>query len=180
MKHIIILMVISILGISHTMAQSTKKTQFGIKGGLNHCIINGYETDGTKTGFVGTTIYGGFFAETSIGASTYLVNELNFSWVNDWHFIEVPVFIKQMLSSRFSAFLGPRLDFSANRFAKYKEDKSGLIGLALEGGVQYNITKRFFTEGRYSTSLTRQFKDQFFDINDGRRNNWRVGAGFRF
>ena len=161
-------------------AQKEKKTTFGIKAGYNHTVINGYETNGDKTGFIGSTIYGGFFAEKHLGPTTFLKSELLFAWVNDWHFIEIPVHIRQMLNSKVSLFIGPKLDFTANKLDKTKNDKSGFIGLSFEAGAQYNFTKRIFAEGRYSLGLSSQFKDESFDINEGKRNNLRFGVGFRF
>lgn len=161
-------------------AQKEKKTSFGIKGGLNHTVINGYETNGNKTGFTGTTVYGAFFAETHIDSTTFLAYELLFTWVNDWHFIEIPFHIKQMLNPRLGVFLGPKLDFAADKFDNSKESKSGFCGVSLETGAQFNFAKRIFAEGRYSIGLSKQFRDESFDINDGKRNNFRLGVGFRF
>ena len=180
MKKILILALAGLLFCSSLFAQKEKKSWFGIKGGFNHTVINGVETDGDKTGFVGSTLYGGLFTENHIGATTLLMNELMFSWVNDWHFIEATIHLKQMLSNRVAVFLGPKLDFAADNFDRQKQSKSGFTGISLETGAQYFFTKQIFAEGRYSIGLSRQFNDQFFDINDGRRNNLRFGIGFRF
>lgn len=181
MKKIFFLVLTSILCLFVQLsAQTAKKTRFGVKGGLNHTVINGYETNGDKTGFTGSTVYGAFFAETHIGSTTFLVNELLFSWVNDWHFIEIPVHIKQMLNPKLSVFLGPKLDFASDKFDNSKESKSDFCGISIETGAQYNFTKRIFLEGRYSIGVSKQFRDESFDINEGKRNNLRFGVGFRF
>ncbi len=161
-------------------AQKEKKTHFGIKGGFNHTVINGFETNGKKTGYVGSTIYGSLFSENKVGASTYVCAEILFSWVNDWHFIEVPVHIRQMVSKKFGISIGPKLDITADRFDQQKESRSRLFGVSAEVGTQYNFNRRLFAEARYSVGLTRQFKDEGFDINNGKRNNFRLGIGFRF
>lgn len=180
MTRILLVLVTSLNLLGQINAQTNKKSHFGIKGGLNHTVINGFETNGTKTGFTGTSVYGAFFVETQIGSTTFLVNELLFSWTNDWHFIEIPIHIKQMLNTRWSVFLGPKLDFAADKFDKTKADKSDLCGVSVEAGTQFNFSKRIFAEGRYSIGLSKQFKDESFDINDGKRNNLRFGFGFRF
>ena len=180
MKRIFFLVFTAMLLVFQVFAQKEGKTRFGIKGGFNHTVINGYETNGTKTGFVGSSIYGALFTEIHIGPTTFLGNELLFSWTNDWHFIEVPFHIKQMLNRRLGLFLGPKLDFAADKFDKSKESKSGTCGVSIEAGIQLNIIRRLFIEGRYSYGLSKQFKDEFFDINDGSRNNLRFGLGFRF
>lgn len=180
MKKIFFIAVISMLFTAQLSAQKEKKTHFGIKAGYNHTVINGYETDGDETGYIESTMYGALFAEKHLGPTTFLKAELLFSWVNDWHFIEIPLHIRQMLNSRISLFIGPKLDFAADKFDKNKESKSGTCGISLESGIQYNFFKRIFAEGRYSIGVSRQFKDESFDINEGKRNNLRFGIGFRF
>lgn len=180
MKKIFFLVLTSLCLCTQLSAQKEKKSRFGIKGGWNHTVIRGYETNGDKTGFIGGTIYGALFSEIHIGATTLLGNELLFSWTNNWHFIEVPFHIKQMLNARWAVFLGPKLDFDADKFDKNKESKSGFCGVSIETGVQFNFAKWVFAESRYSISLSKQFRDESFDINDGRRNNFRIGTGIRF
>ena len=180
MRIILLLAIAGLLCCNALYAQKEKKSWLGIKGGFNHTVINGVETNGNKTGFVGSTIYGGLFTENHIGSTTLLMNELLFSWVNDWHFIEATVHLKQMLNDQAAVFLGPKLDFAADRFSNQKQSKSGFVGISIETGAQYYFSKHFFAEGRYSIGLSRQFRDVFFDINDGRRNNLRFGLGFRF
>jgi len=154
--------------------------QFGFKAGLNHCVINGAETSGEKTGFTGTTGYGAFFSEIPIGSTTFLQNELLFTWTNDWHFIEIPLYLKQALNNKWSVLLGPKLDIVADKFDKTDGNTSDLLGVSVETGTQFSFSKRIFVEGRYSIGLSKQFKDPFFDINEGRRNNLRFGIGLRF
>lgn len=154
--------------------------QFGFKAGLNHGVINGVETTGKKTGFTGTSAYGAFFSEIPIGLTTFLQNELLFTWTNDWHFIEIPFFIKQKLSNKWSVFLGPKLDIVADKFDKTDGNTSDLFGISVETGGQFYLSKKIFVEGRYAIGLSKQFRDPFFDINDGRRNNLRFGIGLIF
>lgn len=154
--------------------------QFGFKGGLNHTTINGVETNGSKTGFTGTSAYMGFYGIIPVGKATQLQTEALFSWINDWNFIEVPVHIRQTLSKRWSAFLGPKLDIAADRFDKKDGNTSGLLGVSAETGIQFSLTKKIFFESRYSIGITRQFRDAGFDINEGRRNNFRFGVGLQF
>lgn len=108
------------------------------------------------------------------------MNELLFSWVNNRHFIEATIHLKQMLNDRTAVFPGPKLDITADRFASQKRSKSGFAGISIGTGAQYHFSKHLFAEGRYSIGLSKQFRDVFFDINDGRRNDLRFGVGFRF
>ena len=162
-------------------AQPGKNTIiFGIKGGFNHTVINGYETNGTKTGFIGSTIYGSLFGESRIAENKFLSAELTFSWVNYWNFLEVPIHFRQMLNRQISIFAGPKLDVAIDKIDKTKECTSRLLGLSAEAGVQYDFSRHLFGEVKYSVGVTGSFNDVFFDINNGRRNNFRFGAGYRF
>ena len=49
-----------------------KKISFGIKGGYNHTVINGLETNGGKTGFIGSSIDGSLFGEMRVGQNKFL------------------------------------------------------------------------------------------------------------
>ena len=153
---------------------------FGIKGGYNHTVINGYETNGAKTGFVGSTIYGSLFVEKGIAENKFLNIGLTFSWVNDWHFIEVPFHFRQMLNKQISIFAGPKLDLQADKFDKTKESTSDFLGISAIIGGQYDFSGHLFAEAEYSIGISRSFNDSVFDINNGRRNNFRIGAGYRF
>jgi len=162
-------------------AQSGKnKIIFGIKGGYNHTVINGYETNGAKTGFIGSTIYGSLFGEKGLGENKFLGAGLTFSWVNDWNFLEMPVHLRQMLNRQISIFAGPKLDVAADKFDKAKESGSRLLGISAELGAQYDFSRHLIAEVKYSIGVTRNFNDAGFDINNGRRDNFRFGAGYRF
>jgi hypothetical protein len=156
------------------------KFSFGIKGGYNHTVINGHETNGAKTGFVGGTLYGSLFVEKGIAQNKFLNAGLTFTWVNDWHFIEVPIHFRQMFNKQISMFAGPRLDLAADKFDKTKESTSKFFGLSAEIGCQYNFSGHLFAETQYSIGISKSFNDSVFDINNGKRNNFRIGAGYRF
>ena len=103
-----------------------------------------------------------------------------FSWVNDWHLVEMPFHFRHMLNKKISIFAGPKVDLAADRFDKTEESKSKLLGLSAEAGVQYDLHRHFFVEAKYSAGITKSINEAEFDINNGRRNNFRVGAGYRF
>ncbi|KAA9035941.1 porin family protein [Ginsengibacter hankyongi] len=162
-------------------AQSEKnKFIFGIKGGYNHTVINGYETNGAKTGFIGSTVFGSLFGERGISENKFLSAEFTYSWVNDWNFVEIPFHFRQMLNRQISIFAGPKLDVAADKIDKSKESTSRLLGISAEAGAQYDFSHHLFGEVKYSVGVTENFNDVFFDINNGKRDNFRIGAGYRF
>ncbi len=181
MKKVFFIIIMLLLIFLNSYAQSGKnKISFGIKGGYNHTVINGVETNGGKTGFVGSTIYGSLFGEMGIDENKFLGAELLYTWVNDWNFIEIPVHFREMVSRQISIFAGPKLDIAADRIDSTKESRSRLIGISAEAGGQYDVSRHLFAEVRFSVGISKSFNDQFFDINNGRRNNFRFGVGYRF
>jgi len=170
----------SILTISTLIAtaQDRYSTSFGFKGGVNRSIVNGYELDGTKTGYVGVEMYGAFFADTKLSTKWRFENEILYSFTDQYHFIEVPLHVKYCLIKKTFVFLGPKLDMIVNKDNYGYEFNN--FGVSIELGVQYEITKRIVTEIRFSKGLMKQINDLGLDIYDGKRNTSRLGIGFRF
>jgi hypothetical protein len=163
-------------------AQSPKKTNIGIKAGLNHSIIKGIETNGEPTGFTGTDFYAAFFANTLLRNEWRLGAELLFSYMDDYHFIEFPVQIHYNVTDKIGVFTGPKLDFIVDSVVE--PDDSGYdfetFGFSIETGVQYLITRKMLLEFRYSKGITDQINDIVLDINNGKRNTIRLGIGIIF
>ena len=180
MKNTII--IVTLLASFLSFSQTTKKTTFGVKGGVNFSDIIGVDSNGEKTGYVGTEIYGSLFADTELSEKWNLENELLFSYTDDYHFLEIPIHLKYKFAQDWNFLFGPKLDFildndndpfeSAYRFKNF--------GISFEFGTQYSISKRVFAELRYSKGLTKQIDDLFLDINGGKRNTLRIGIGLKF
>jgi len=157
-------------------------SSFGLKGGLNRSIVNGSTTTGAKTGYRGTELYGSLFADFELGQQWNFENELMFSWTDDYHLVEIPLHLKYKLSNKWKTFAGPKLDIIVdNENDPFKSEyKFRHFGLSGELGVQYAITNWFFAETRYSQSFMRQVTDLVLDINNAKRNTFRLGLGIRF
>ena len=163
-------------------AQNQKLTVFGFKGGYNNSILKGKELNGSKTGYTGYELYGGFFSETSINTNLSFENELLFSYTDNYHFIEFPFHLKHKIYSKGNIFIGPKLDFIADNDNDYFESgyRFKNFGVSADVGAQYNFTKRLFVEVRYSKSFTKQVDDLVLEIYGGKRNTFRVGLGVKF
>ena len=70
-----LIIVIGLLAIFPKLQAQTEihKLTFFFKGGYNHTVISGNETNGGKTGFVGSTIYGAFGIEKGIAESKFVI-----------------------------------------------------------------------------------------------------------
>ena len=154
----------------------------GFKAGYNHSVVNGRETNGQKTGFIGDELYAGFFTDITLSKEVNLGGELLFSWTDEYHFIEIPIHLRYKLHTKWNLFAGPKLDFILEEGNNPSE--TGYIfkspGLSGELGIQYSILKNFFAEIRYARSFSKQITDLLLDINEGKRNTFRIGLGIKF
>jgi len=182
MKNLFLL--ISIFSLSLSFAQTGNKntTTFGFKGGVNKSTINGTELDGKKTGYDGFELYASFFADTELNQRWNFENELLFSYTDDYHFIEIPIHVKYKFLKSWNVLIGPKLDFivddqNASSESNYRYRNFGISG---EIGTQYTITRRFFTEIRFSKGITAQVDNFALEIYNGKRNTIRLGVGFKF
>jgi hypothetical protein len=177
----IVLCLLSCIGSSQT-DKKTIVTRFGFKGGLNHSVINGKDSIGGKTGYIGTELYAGFFSDSRLSSKWNLENELLFSWTDDFHFVEIPIHLKYKFTNKWGAFAGPKMDIIVDNdndpFESYYSFRN--FGVSADVGIQFNFLNRLFAEGRFSKSFTRQIANHFLDINGGKRNTFRIGAGVKF
>lgn len=177
MKNIIAL--ICFLFVNFIYAQSEAVTHFGFKAGYNHSDITGKETDGTPTGFLGYEAYVSLFSESQLTEKWFLGNEITFSFTDSFHYIEIPLFLKYQAFERWKVFAGPRLDFIITEYDRTAYEFN-TFGYSIEGGVEFKINRKLIAEIRYAFGLKEQINDFFLDINDGKRNTFRVGIGFKF
>ena len=196
MKKITLVLITTFLFAFTALAQEEENHQksttvFGIKGGLNQSYIGGLDNSG------GLSYYGGLFAETRLSKRWSIQNELLFSKVEDYNvtisngtstfrndllLFEVPIHLKYHISDKWSVFAGPKLSFLADGIAEN-------VGLSIEVGVQYNISKRFFIETRYSNDLFDQARQTstgetltgpILFSNPVSLGQLRLGLGFKF
>ena len=135
---------------------------FGIKGGLNLTFFKVQEAQfgdniETEAGF-----YGGFFADFKIDETVYFQPELLYIHLNDFRFINAPLYAKLYLSEKLSFMAGPSLnyffDFFVNKF-KVRGDIA----------TAYNITKAFDIHMKF-----------VIGFNEVAPNGLFFGAGYKF
>lgn len=171
-------LMLSITLIGLTLYGQERRTAFGAKVGLNKSDVDATDANGGNSGYVGTELYTGFFADTKLTSKINLGSELLFSFTDNYHLIELPVNLKYKFINNWNVLLGPKLDYivDANeggyRFKKW--------GLSADIGSQYRINRLFFAELRYAWGLTPQINSDFFDFYNGRRNILRLGLGVNF
>lgn len=157
-----------------------KKITFGFKGGMNISRIHATDIDGSRSGYAGTELYGGFFADTRLTAKLNLGTELIFSFTESYHFIELPLHIKYKIKEKWNLMAGPKLDFIADGSWDYENDKFKRFGVSGEIGSQYQLNPLFFAELRYAYGLTQQINSGWMEFYNGHRNTFRLGLGINF
>lgn len=101
-------------------------------------------------------------------------NEVLFSPTDS--FLEIPILIKYHINDKFEIFLGPKLDLVFNK-ANIFPSPDNPINLSLAAGIQYNISKQFFVEGRYIKGLT---DPRFGFSREEAIDTFKWGVGFKF
>ncbi|WP_040278592.1 porin family protein [Psychroserpens damuponensis] len=93
---------------------------FGIKGGLNLTFFKVPEAQFGNTIQTETGFYGGLFTDFKIDETVHLQPELLYIQLNDFKFINAPIYAKFQLSNKLSFMAGPSLnyffDFFVNKF----------------------------------------------------------------
>lgn len=154
------------------------KISFGFKGGMNSSRINATEINGSKSGYIGTELYAGFFADTRMTEKLNMGTELIFSFTDSYHFIEVPLHFKFNIREKWNLMAGPKLEYIADYMDDFDYFKR--VGISAEIGSQYQLNPVFFAEARYAYGFTPQINSPGFGFYDGKRNTFRLGLGINF
>ncbi len=121
--------------------------KFGIKGGLNLTFFKVAEGINGEFGTdpeVETGYYGGVFADFSVDDNFNIQPELLYIGLNDFKFINAPIYLKYTVDSNFDILLGPSLnyffDFFSNKL-KIRADISSAYNItsALDVHLKYTI-----------------------------------------
>ena len=116
---------------------------FGLKGGLNLTFFNVKEADFGSFTEVETSYYGGLFFDFGIDKDFSIQNELLYIGLNDFKFINAPIYVKYEVADDFYILVGPSLnyffDFYSNKF-KVRADLS----------VMYNFTRSVDVHLKYT------------------------------
>lgn len=160
------------------------KTTFGIKGGINQFLLN-ENNSSADLGF-----YLGLFSETQLSNKWSIRNELIYTQNTEvvrntedalnpestlnLTFFEVPVHLKYSLTEKLSLFAGPKLVFLS-------AGNANTVGLSVDAGLQYDISKKFFLEARYAKDIfTQKRANNGFRNPDSSLDQLRIGIGFKF
>lgn len=138
------------------------QTDFGIKGGLNLTFFNVTESNFGDNTEVEASYYGGLFADFGIDKDFSIQTELLYIGLNDFKFINSPIYIKYAVVDDFYIMIGPSLnyffDFYVNKF-KVRADLSTLYNITshLDVHVKYTLGFEEFAPNGLFIGLGYQF-----------------------
>jgi opacity protein-like surface antigen len=150
-----------------------KNFQFGLRHGYSLSdISDGYNV------LSETNLYVGAFFETKLSKRLSLQLETNYSRSA---LLEIPLLLKYKITDKFQLYAGPQLDLSlGNNNRNGFEDED--FGASLVFGLQYNMSKHWFVEARYTYGISDQFIFNEFSTvpSFGNKQSFGVGLGYKF
>lgn len=122
---------------------SQSQTDFGVKGGLNLTFYKVTNTDFGDDVEVDVGFYGGLFVDIPVNTNLSIQPEVLFVVLNDFKFLNAPIYLKYEAVERFYILLGPSLnyffDFYSNKF-KVRADLS----------IAYQLTRSLDLHMKYT------------------------------
>ncbi len=188
-----LLLSVALLASSFTLLAQSSEITYGAKGGLNVSNFIGDDADDSDSK-VGFNV--GLFLEAPIAERLSIQPELLFSTQGaesesgdgsseaKLSYISIPVMFKYYVTEKFNLLAGPQLSFNINSEFEalgitVDADDLGLdtstVDFGLNFGLGYNITEKFFVEGRYNIGIN----DVYDDI-DVKNSVFQFGLGYRF
>lgn len=96
------------------------QTEFGIKGGLNFTFFKITEGNFGTNPDTSVGIYAGMFTDIEISNSIHFQPELLYIGINDFQFLNAPIYLEYDVNDTFHVLVGPSLnyffDFFSNKF----------------------------------------------------------------
>ncbi|MFC0604826.1 outer membrane beta-barrel protein [Winogradskyella pulchriflava] len=120
----------------------TAQSEFGIKGGLNFTFFKVTEGDFGTNPDTEVGYYAGLFSDFSINDNFRLQPELIYIGINDFKFLNAPIYLKYNINSDLHILVGPSLnyffDFFSNNF-KVRAD----LGLGYDLSDNLNLHMKY-------------------------------------
>lgn len=131
------------------------KVDFGLKGGAHLTFLKVAEANFGDNIEVKFGYYGGMFVDIKFKSNLSLQPEVLYVGINDFNFVNAPIYIKYKAADRFYLLVGPSLnyffDFFSNKF-KVRADLS----------VAYQISQAFDIHMKYTLGFEELTPDGLF------------------
>ncbi|NRB82656.1 MAG: PorT family protein [Winogradskyella sp.] len=150
---------------------------FGLRTGYNTFALSADNLTPYTSGY-----YGGFFFEKKLSEIWALQFETNFNY-NGSSTLQFPLLLKYKIAEKFQLFGGPQLSYSFEQKNIDKANRNKRFGMSLILGMQYDISKKWFVEARYTHGLTDQFSVfQGLNVDPvfAKQRSFSLGIGYKF
>jgi len=143
MKRITSLLIFTLISNVYILRAQTN-AEFGVKGGLNLTFFKVNQGNFGTNPETDTGFYGGFFTYFNIEDNFSIQPEILYIMLNDFNFINAPIYAKYKVGNNFNLLVGPSLnyffDFFSNKF-KVRGDiaTSYQISESLDIHIKYTI-----------------------------------------
>ena len=119
MQKIVSIIIFIIIFCSNQLSAQSE-VEFGVKGGLNLTFFKVKQGNFGTNPETATGFYGGIFTEFYIDESVSIQPEILYIVLNDFNFINAPIYVKYAVGNNFNLLVGPSLnyffDFFNNKF----------------------------------------------------------------
>lgn len=146
---------------SSTVFAQTNVDSYGVKGGLNLTFFKVVEGGFGTNPEVATGFYAGVFADFNIESNFNIQPELLYIGLNDFKFLNAPIYLKYNVDNNFNVLVGPSLNYFFDFF-------SNKLKIRADISTAYNITSSIDVHLKYTIG--------FQEITP---NGLFIGLGFR-
>lgn len=141
MKNITLLLIV-ILSSFYTISAQTA-TIIGVKGGLNLTFVNVNEANFGENTETEVGFYGGVYFDLNFGENFHLQPEVLYVSLNDFKFLNAPIYLKYSASEQFDILVGPSMNYFFDFFSNKLKVRADL-------GLNYNFSERLNTHIKYT------------------------------
>ena len=119
------------------------QTNFGVKGGVNFTFFNVEESNFGPSTETETGFYAGVFADFKIDESFSIQPEVLYITLNDFNFINAPIYAKYEVASNLLILVGPSLNYFFDFF-------TNKLKILADISSAYNITEALDIHIKYT------------------------------
>ncbi|MDV7187481.1 outer membrane beta-barrel protein [Lutibacter sp. TH_r2] len=117
--------------------------------------------------------YAGISAEIPFSDKVYLTPQLLYTNLDDQSLLQIPVFVKFKLDTKFSIIAGPQLTYTLEKTI----DEVRKVNIGVGAGASFDISEKVFVEAKYTLQLNDYYKTNQID---SKLNFLNIGLGYRF
>ncbi|MDB2462631.1 PorT family protein [Algibacter sp.] len=125
------------------MLKAQPNSNFGIKGGLNFTFFKVVESSFGENPETEIGYYGGMFLDFELDERFSIQPELLYIGLNDFHFLNTPIYIKYEVANKLDVLVGPSINYFFDFFTSKLKIRADL-------STAYNITSALDLHIKYT------------------------------